>query len=111
MVSFGFQEKGDSALFVTYQCSNVVATERYPFIPSGEDVCGYEWVCIWVGCDDLRDVARMSEGSEAWDIGLKVDPAEEESDLVGGPEYFRRRMRGGRGGEGESQGWDSCCDR
>ena len=39
MVSLGFEEEGDSALFIAYQCADVVATERDPFIQSGED----EW--------------------------------------------------------------------
>ena len=98
MVSLGFQEKSDSALFISNQCPDMAAAERYPFVSSGEDVCGYEWVGTWVSCggarDELKDVACMSEGGEAWNIGLKVDTAEKEGDLVGSPEHFRRGMRG-----------------
>ena len=94
MVSFGFEEEGDSAFFVAYQCADVVATERYPFIHSGEDVSGYERVCSWVGRGNLKDVTHTNKGSEAWDIGLKVDATEEEGDLVGSPEHFGRGMRG-----------------
>ena len=92
MVSFGFEEEGDGAFFIPHQRADVVATERYPFIHSGEDVSGYERMCSWDGCGNLSDVTHTSEGSEAWDIGLKVDAAEEEGDLVGSPKHLGRRL-------------------
>ena len=92
MVSFGFEEEGDSAFFIAYQRADVVATERDPFINSREDVSGDERVCTWDGYGNLSDVAHTSEWSEASDIGLKVDATEEEGDLVGSPEHLGRRM-------------------
>ena len=42
VVSLGFQEKGDRALFVSNQFSDMAAAERYPPVYPGEDMCGYE---------------------------------------------------------------------
>ena len=92
MVSFGVEEEGDGAFFIAHQCADVVATERYPFIHSGEDVSGDERVCTWDGFGNLNDVAYTREGGEAWNIGLKVDAAEEEGDLIGSPKHLGRGM-------------------
>ena len=92
MISLGFEEEGDSALLVTYQRADAVTAERDPIIHSGEDVSGDERVCTWDGFGNMNDVAYTREGGEAWNIGLKVDAAEEEGDLIGSPKHLGRRM-------------------
>ena len=92
MISLGFEEEGDSTLLVTYQRADAVTAERDPIIHSGEDVSGDERVCTWDGFGNMNDVAYTREGSKTWNIGLKVDAAEEEGDLIGSPKHLGRGM-------------------
>ena len=92
MISLSFKEEGDCALLVTYQRAYVVTAERNPLIQSGEDVSGDEGLCTWDGFGNMYDVACAREGCEAWNIGLKVDAAEEEGDLIGSPKHLESRM-------------------
>ena len=107
VVIVGLEEECDCALLVTNEGSNVLIVKVYPFIGARENMCGYPQgtgdasCCVYWPVHDVQYCANMNEGSEAWDIGFKVDSTEKECDFVGCPKHFWRGCCGWR----RRRGW------